>query len=174
MGRSYNKIFGIGLSRTGTSSLNQYLCDLGFHSIHYPRKPFSNRFPYDAATDITVSFQFAQLDLLYPNSKFIMTVREKEDWLNSMEKYMDRPHKKIINGWPAAVRNAFYGSFEFDRLIYGEAYDRHMNSVKKHFKQKPWNLIYINILGGESPERLCKFLNVEYKGNTFPHKNKLR
>lgn len=32
------KIFGIGLSRTGTTSLKQVLEDFGFNIIHYPTK----------------------------------------------------------------------------------------------------------------------------------------
>ncbi|MFM6277398.1 MAG: sulfotransferase, partial [Dolichospermum sp.] len=39
----------------------------------------------DGIIDITVAPYYAQLDTIYPDSKFILTVRDKESWLKSLE-----------------------------------------------------------------------------------------
>jgi hypothetical protein len=102
--RSPYKIFGIGLSRTGTKSLTSALHVLGLKAIHYPEDEttlreltegnyqFSLLEHFDGITDITVSAFYPQLDQLFPNSKFILTVRDKESWLKSLEKHwFNRP-----------------------------------------------------------------------------------
>lgn len=91
-----NKVFGLGLTHTATSSLSEALNTLGIRSIHYPldrrtyRELSRGTFEltllrrYQAITDITVAPYYPQLDRAYPGSKFILTVREKGAWLRSM------------------------------------------------------------------------------------------
>lgn len=93
-----NKVFGIGLSHTGTRSLDKALNILGIKSIHWPldRKTYrelSNGIyklsileKYQAVTDITTVPVYPQLDKTYPGSKFILTIRDKKSWLESMER----------------------------------------------------------------------------------------
>ncbi|MBC6421767.1 MAG: hypothetical protein GDA43_03165 [Hormoscilla sp. SP5CHS1] len=81
------KVFGIGLSRTGTKSLTEALNMLGINVVHYPNDEttlqeliagnyeFSLLNSWDGITDITVAPYYAQLDKIYPDSKFILTVR---------------------------------------------------------------------------------------------------
>ena len=84
------KIFGIGLSRTGTLSLTEALKELGYRTVHYP--PIPKFFKYidenDAFTDITVSCNYKILDKKYLGSKFILTIRDKESWLKSCENHL--------------------------------------------------------------------------------------
>ena len=51
------KIFGIGLSKTGTSSLSEALEILGYSTVHFP-STLSEIAYYDAATDSTVARRF--------------------------------------------------------------------------------------------------------------------
>ncbi|NIQ13131.1 MAG: hypothetical protein GTO02_01590, partial [Candidatus Dadabacteria bacterium] len=79
------KIFGIGLSRTGTTSLNKALEILGYKSIHWPSNNqiltdiCDGRFKwdilqtYDALTDIHGAAFYREFDKEYLNSKFILT-----------------------------------------------------------------------------------------------------
>jgi hypothetical protein len=97
LNRKKTKVFGIGLSQTGTQSLAQALTRLGFNVIHSPDDEvtlrelmignynFSILKDFDGITDITVTPFYAQLDKLFPDSKFILTVRDKESWLRSLE-----------------------------------------------------------------------------------------
>jgi len=93
-----NKVFGIGLSHTGTRSLNQALNILGIKAVHWPLDghtyhELSNNIyrlsilkKYQGITDITTAPFYPQLDKTYPGSKFILTVRDKGTWLKSMKK----------------------------------------------------------------------------------------
>ena len=95
--RNDQKVFGIGLSKTGTTSLNDALNLLGIPSIHFPHDAqtfdelargeyrLSVLNEYQGVTDTPVAPFFAQLDKVWPNSKFILTTREKSSWLRSAE-----------------------------------------------------------------------------------------
>lgn len=157
------KIFGIGLSKTGTTSLNQALIEMGFKSVHYPQRAelFSGDFrcfdDYDAATDIPVAPYYPQLDERYPGSKFILTVRDVEDWLRSMDRWLSqnrRPSEFVLR-----VRIAVYGVVKFHagRLRY--VYERHLRDVREYFKDRPEDLLVMNICAGEGWDKLCPFLN---------------
>jgi len=98
------KVFGLGLSRTGTRSLTAALHLLGWDTVHYPVDRaaldamvrgdvgFPHLERYDGMTDITVSPYFEDLDHAYPGSKFVLTVRDEESWLKSCKNHWaDRP-----------------------------------------------------------------------------------
>lgn len=83
------KIFGIGLSRTGTTSLTAALKILRVQAIHWPQS-MGDIARHEASTDITVSLMFEELDRKYPGSKFIYTIRERDPWLASCEKHIKK------------------------------------------------------------------------------------
>src|SRR6185503_19618665 len=101
-------IFGIGLSKTGTTSLYAALHELGYRSATYGhmaelglsdwfRGDFTTDYlaGYDAVTDLPIGVFYAQLDMRYPGSKFILTVRDVESWLVSAKTQFSRnpnPH----------------------------------------------------------------------------------
>lgn len=91
-----SKVFGIGLSRTGTQSITSAMRILGYKTVHYPQillykagklstdfKPLEN---FDAAFDTPVTRFYKELDRNFPASKFILTVRDIDSWLKSCEK----------------------------------------------------------------------------------------
>ena len=171
-----NKIFGIGLSRTGTSSLNEALSLLGIRSVHWPlsMREINN---HQAATDITVTCRYKILDNLFPSSKFIMTIRDKEVWLNSITK-----HYKDINylKWIGIEQTKFaeeadiilYGKTKPDYVDFEIAHDRHNKDVLSYFSGRQQDLLIMNITANDEWEPLCKFLNLEIPKLVFPHKNK--
>ena len=182
-----NKIFGIGLSRTGTKSLTAALKKLGFQIAHYPtdkttyqelisnREDFSVLKSMDGITDITVVPYYARLDSLYPNSKFILTWRDKESWLAAMEKHFR--YNKIYERWPyflterkirKYLRAAVYGCYSFDRGKLSNAYESHMNAVRNYFKNRPGSYLEIKITEGEGWEKLCPFLGKQVLPEPFP------
>jgi len=177
-----NKIFGIGLSRTGTLSLNDALGILGFKSIHYPPV---DKMPellerYDAATDTTVAINYKELDYRYPNSKFILTVRDIEDWLSSCKWFFskekalksDRYKKKrvLLSKQQSLIRKYLYGAEFFNEESYREGYLLHLEDVKEYFKDRN-DLLVMNIFKGDGFELLCPFLGVPTIERRFPHKH---
>lgn len=181
------KVFGIGLSRTGTKSLTISLNQLGFNIVHYPNDTktlqelmagnynLSILQDCDGITDITTVSYYPQLDRLFPNSKFILTVREKESWLKGIEAHWH--NKPVFDTNPENedkmrlrrfLRLAVYGTYTFnaDRLAY--VYDLHHKNVMDYFKDRPESLLVLNICGGEGWEVLCPFLERSILQEEFP------
>jgi hypothetical protein len=169
------KIFGVGLSRTGTTSLTKALRMLGYRTVHFPTSD-EQIARHDAATDASVAYRFEELDRAYPGSKFILTVRDEEAWLRSYEQFRDQ-QTRIGRNWPMmrvarAVRLAVYGTEEFDRERWREGYRRHNQRVREYFADRPGDLLVMDITRGEGWEKLCPFLGKPAPGAPFPFTNK--
>lgn len=164
-----SKIFGVGLSRTGTFSLNVALQIIGLRSVHFP-KNIQEIEHHDAATDTTVSAGYAFLDMMYPGSKFILTVREPNEWFDSMNKafsevwHDEQSHAGKVGHWlfhgvPAKSENR-------DRLI--SIFNEHNSRVSAYFSSQTNRFLVMNISAGHGWDRLCPFLGVKAPSVPFP------
>jgi hypothetical protein len=88
--RAKHNVWGIGLTRTATTSLNRALQILGYRAVHYPTISQLLHEPLEAATDEPVAVTYKYLDFLYPNSKFVLTEREEDDWIRSAAGHRQR------------------------------------------------------------------------------------
>ncbi|MBY9005500.1 MAG: hypothetical protein KGD63_01955 [Candidatus Lokiarchaeota archaeon] len=182
------KIFCIGLSRTGTKSLTVALYILGYNILHYPYNQdtlealyngtynFNLLNDYDGISDITVSPYYAQLDKLYPNSKFILSLRDKEAWLKSFEAHWENrdpfnePNKsETYMKIRRFLRASVYGTYKYNRERMSYVYDLHVKNVLEYFKNRPSSLLIINIFEKNAWKHLCKFLNVSNMDGPFPN-----
>ena len=166
------KIFGIGLSRTGTTSLTTALEILGFSAIHLPTT-MEQIDACDAATDTPVAATFRLLDTKYPGSRFIYTTRDREPWLKSCEWLWVRNSDYFKQSvFLRKVHIWLYGSGQFDRSGFMAAYDRHQNDVLGYFAERPDDLLVLDICGGAGWDKLCFFLNLPVPKVPFPWTNK--
>lgn len=194
------KVFGIGLSKTGTKSLGCALKILGYKSRHFTpgilsltenglhlNTSSSLLLNSDAFFDIPVSAFYKDLDKLFPGSKFILSIRDIDQWLDSCQHhFMNRtPHwksepnwwKEEINGkWSptySEISNALvykmYGTESYDEKKFISAYERHLDSVKKYFRKREDDLLIYKVDDEWSP--ICHFLNVSIPDVSFPTKN---
>lgn len=164
------KIFGIGLSKTGTTTLTQALEILGCTATHFPRSDREIEF-CDAATDAPVADIFEQLDIRFPGSKFIYTVREREQWLRSCEKYYSIRQRQP-DDIALELRRKFYGQAEFDRERFAAGYDRHHERVLSYFADRPGDLLILDICGEDAGwPLLCRFLEKSVPDTPFPRAN---
>ena len=168
------KLFCIGLGRTATSSLSVALLKLGYEVWHCPIlndsdniRNYVNKF--DALTELPFccDYNFKDFYNMYPDAQFILTTRNEDKWLNSTIKYK-RMMDIIIDKFPG------YGMFtknfkKFDFSI--DSFRKYNKDVIDFFEDKQDQLLVMNIPDGDGYEKLCKFLNVEYKGNLgkFPN-----
>lgn len=212
MKKSYNKIFGVGLSRTGTVSLTLVFQLLGFRALHCPlimrnssplidgkllinricikfskklfrsrrvifRNTYSKRntlrlLPglidqYDAFADTPIARFYKDLDKLYPGSKFVLTVREMEPWLDSSRRHFQM---KFTGGRFDQLSYDLYGTNVFEKNLFFNAYERHIRDVKGYFEGRESDLLVLNICAGEGFEKLCPFLNLSEPDQPFPHR----
>jgi hypothetical protein len=182
-----SKIFGIGLSRTATTSLTLALEILGYRSWHFPSdettqaeiSKFLNSsenslrltalHSYKGLTDTPICCVYKGLDKGYQGSKFILTVREKESWLNSCCEYWKSGLLRDLDGTPDVSYRTFinfinkhlYGVTHFDPAVFSLVYDNYVDSVLKYFSGRPDDLLVIDICAGDGWDKLCIFLNVK-------------
>jgi len=166
-----NKIFGIGLPKTGTMSLYQAMKDLGFSSVHYSMDVDYDVHYNEFFCDMPMQTRFHTYDTRYPNSKFILTVRDLDDWLDSCYRWFkDRPVlKQSIAG---RYRLELYGIHTFDKEIFTERYYKFHDHVNNYFKYRPQDLLTINLCENPEWEKLCSFVNKPVPPIPFPHLNK--
>jgi hypothetical protein len=176
-------VFGLGLSRTGTRSLAAGLDLLGFPCVHYPDPALMLDGAYEdalrgfrAATDITVGVFFRELDAAYPGSRFVLTVRDLDPWLASIEAHTRRimrdTPEELDPGHPKGiVRRMCFGTAGWDRERFIETYRGHRERVEAHFAGQTDRLLVIDVTKGDPWPALCAFLGVDRPGARFPHRN---
>lgn len=183
------KVFGIGLNKTGTTSLGEALNRLGIKTIHYPfKKPIYDELrggnfelsilrSYQGIVDTPVAPYYAHLDRTYPGSKFILTVREPESWLRSiaahwpvMRQWCERePQFGRFTDFISAV---VYGCIEYDRDRFLYAYQTHERNVREYFRNRPDDFLIMDVCSGDGWDQLCPFLGLDVPEFSFPHSNR--
>jgi hypothetical protein len=168
------KIFGIGLAKTGTTSLNAALRILGYSAIDYPLG-LRGVEEHDAATDMPIADRFEFLDRKYPGSRFIYTVRRRDEWIRSCKRHWSMWHDGGRDMRPEVVELLIrlYGTIDFNAKLFTYAYDRHEKRVLSYFEGREKDVLVIDICSGESGwGPLCSFLEKEIPDSAFPHTNK--
>ncbi len=169
------KTFGIGLSRTGTTSLTLALEALGLSAVHFPTTMKQIK-EHDAATDTPVAASFQFLDSRFPGSKFIYTVRDLPEWLESYRRFRGR-RGNLFAAIPFIVKlqRHLYGGIDFDPERFRHAYARHDAQVRGHFAERLGDLLVVDICGGDTRwEPLCEFLGADVPDIPFPSTNASR
>jgi Sulfotransferase domain len=186
-------VWGIGLTRTGTSSLHRALSLLGISSVHWPTTNELLHRNLQAATDESVAAVFKYLDFRHPGSKFILTERDEESWIRSTEAHrrlaldpVRAPGEPISAAlgklWAddelrdravevAFTHMALYGTVDFDERKFRDGFRRHHAEVERWFAQRPQDLLRIRICDGEGWEKLAPFLGCAIPAQPFPHEN---
>ncbi|NOQ14491.1 MAG: hypothetical protein GQ583_08470 [Methyloprofundus sp.] len=176
------KVFGIGLSKTGTSSLANALTILGYNVKDclgvekYTKGDITSMdesalLNYNALTDTPIPSFYQELDDKYPGSRFILTIRDMEGWLKSCKKQFNQ---KSADKQSEAHNELFfdlYGTTVFDEEKFKLSYIDFTNGVKAYFKNRPNDLLILNVSNGEGWEKLCPFLNKPTPESLFPKSN---
>lgn len=125
------------------------------------------------------------LDKNFVSSKFILTIRDKKQWLASVKEHweihpilesddqpLDRTGKPMKSLSRLLEWVHIYHSASYNEEYFSILYDNHIRNVKYYFKDRNHDLLIIDICGGEGWEKLCPFLGKEISSEPFPHKNK--
>ena len=170
------KIFGIGLGRTGTKSLARALTWLGYNGRHGLKRGDDLNIVrnYKFWTDIVVAGRYKFLDYYFPEAKFILTVREDVDaWIESCRQYTLKKsgNRERIRLDIAYNRFLLFGCTDFNEEVFRATYHRHNTEVKEHFEGREGKLLVIDISTGEGWEKICLFINCKTPDYPFPHKH---
>lgn len=178
------RIFGIGMHKTATTSLSRALEILGFDSAHYISARWARTIVdemrekgvsrtlegYYCVSDMPIGLYFRELDRLYPGSKFILTVRDDETWLRSVEAHWARYYVSDWNrdGGSHFIHRAIYGQQDFDPWVFLDRKREHEAAVREWFAWHPEDLLEIDVSAGMTWGPLCEFLDVPEPGVPYP------
>lgn len=182
MSSSQSKIFGVGLSKTGTTSLACALDILGYRTRDYlgvsryrtgdlSSIDLDEINLNDAFTDTPIPSFYRELDVKYPGSKFILTVRDRDAWLKSCKKQFTKKHAEKQNEASNLLFMDLYGCTEFDELKFIKGYEDHVSSVLDYFKSRPQDLLILDITTEDGWGKLSRFLGVPEPDIPFPRAN---
>jgi hypothetical protein len=176
------RIFGIGLNKTGTSTLDKALTILGFSSLHFGgqaahdavKRAIDEAVPlltyldqrYDAYSDIgLLSRRFRMLDAQYPGSKFILTVRPMEAWIDSRRRHVQRNVARQSAG-------QYDGTFVVvDEKKWEAEWQLHMSRAHQYFVGRD-DLLEVDFTRQSEWQPLCDFLGVSVPSRNFPWVNR--
>ena len=180
----YNKVFGIGWAKTGTTTLGSALKILGFeHKSQdfslvddFLNGEFDN---IKRSVNIHDSFDdwpwiviYKQLDVLYPQSKFILTVRDSKNWIKSYRNML--VNEGQASDYSNKIRSYLYGldfpDVSDEELI--KRYESHIQEVKSYFKYRENDLLVVDWSLNDGWKCLCDFLGKDIPTTSFPHKNR--
>lgn len=188
------KIFGIGFYKTGTTSLFEALRILGYDTVNgdtpgsYPgaddgatllrmieagnfRLPTFDRF--DAFTDNPYFAIWRRIHDLYPDAKYILTVRDEGPWIDSCVKFYRNRRLRPMRLWmfgPHADPSRDAAS----REAWLEAYRAHNRAVREFFADRPGQFLEIDLTRDEGWAPLCAFLGAPVPPQPWPHANRGR
>lgn len=172
-----SKVIGVGMHKTGTTSLANALRTLGYRvtgtfGVDDPRisdtavaRGLEILQDYDAAQDNPWPFIYRDIDTAFPGSKFILTTRDEGDWIDSVRRH--------FGGKSTPMREWIYGAGDpiGNEERYLDVYRRHHREVIDYFSDRPGDLMELRISEGEGWPKLCEFLGVETPDRPFPHAN---
>ncbi len=171
-----NKVFAIGFHETGTMSLARALRLLGYRVAG----PVGTRNPAIAQQAVAIALALATdhdafnnnpwpllhktLDLTFPGSRFILTVRDEQRWLRSVVKCFgaeDTPMRRWIYG---------AGTPRGNEATYLARYRQHNAEVLEYFAERD-DCLVLDLERGHAWPELCAFLDLPVPDKPFPRLN---
>lgn len=182
MSSSQSKIFAIGLSKTGTTSLARALEIIGFKTRDYlgvssyragdlSSVNLDEINANDAFTDTPIPSFYRELDVTYPGSKFILTVRDRDAWLKSCKKQFNQNHADKQSEANNRLFMDLYGCTVFDEEKFSRGYENFVNGVMQYFRDRPQDLLILDVAAEVGWEVLCAFLGKSVPNVPFPKAN---
>ncbi|MCA9174238.1 MAG: hypothetical protein KDB14_07095 [Planctomycetales bacterium] len=172
------KIFFIGFPKTGTTSVKKALRQLKLRVCGLvPAEPPLTREhllerasalvpQYDAFQNCPWAMLYRELDERFPGSKFVLTYREDQRWIDSVARH--------FGGESTAMRTLVFGHGDplGNEAIYLSRYREHNDAVREYFRDRPQDFLEFGLTQGEGWERLCPFIEAPIPAKPFPHANR--
>lgn len=179
-----HKVFGIGLNKTGTSSLKRALLTLGYNHCdlrgRLTHKYFNNGFDqifntvaeFDSFEDWPWPLMYKQVFEKYgENARYVLTRRNSSQaWLESLKAHSlvtnpdNNPRKKIFGfDYPHGA--------EAQHLEY---YENHLSKVRQYFEEQGASHVLREVCWeeGDGWREICDFLEEPIPDAPFPHVNR--
>ena len=186
------KVFCIGFHKTGTTSLTKALKILGYKTIHgdgtktwegadegktLTKMIDEGNFDiptldmFDAFSDNPYFSIWKELDKR-PDSKFILTIRDPDRWIESACKFYKDRRVRHMRQWMFG-EYADPSSSPEAKQKWLDAYNAHNDAILAYFKGKD-NFLVMDVTKNANWETLCEFLGKPIPRKPFPHVNKTK
>jgi hypothetical protein len=171
------KVFCIGFQKTGTKSMAQALRMLGYAvtgpngvevgDVSRVRREMVPRLVerFDAFQDNPWPLLYEEMDHMFPGSKFVLTLRDTDDWMRSMVAHFGERvgvGKEWIYGYGAPMGH---------ESEYKSRYEDHNQKVVEYFKGRDDQLLVMDLTKGDGWDKLCPFLCKPIPDAPFPREN---
>ena len=186
-------VMGVGVSRCGTQSLRRALVHLGFGPSFDTSEMFEKRkdliplcekavaddpatwkrvlSDYRSTCGTPCCFHYRELAACYPEAKFVLNVRDPDEWYNSIRATVasDDWAEFQKSGPLAAIRKKWwYDDVNWDdRSSAIDRFTQHLHEVADTIDNA--RLLVWDVSKGW--DSLCDFLDVEHPGISFPRVN---
>lgn len=177
------RVFGVGMNKTATTSLAAAFRVLGFDGAHWESPRWARRIYQEMRTmgrsrtlegyycigDMPVDLLFREIDAAYPGSRFILTVRDEDVWVQSIERYFARNAAKwASDDFTDEIHRMIYGRADFHAETFVARYRRHNAEVREHFRDRPNDLLVMDMSRGAGWAELCPFLERPIPSTPYP------
>ena len=182
------KVFGIGLPKTGTTTLAECMRILGYKHHTYdmdlaasyvrssdPSQVISRARRFESFDDWPWQVAYRELDSAFPGSRFISTRRtDVETYLESERRhrlklgYLAPTQVPRPSWWDALVPDLFG---QFDRELHRHLYEQHYAGIDDHFHGRESDVLRVCWEEGDGWPELCDFLGRPRPDVPFPHAN---
>lgn len=212
------KVFCIGFNKTGTTSLEKVLADLGFRlpplgeqiaelvpalcrGDFQSVKRYIEQFDAFQDNPFSQGVTWAQMDVMFPGSKFILSVRDSKRWYASYCRYALKLYgvKSLHEVTPGLLKSDRYKNinhalfhiqrrnitslrgvaaqedwslmYAMDRLI--KIYEERNDAIARYFIDRPMDLMVIDVSQEIDTTKIVEFLELPLnRTRPFPHLNK--
>ena len=181
MYRIWNKVIDVGVAKTGSASLGRAYQILGLKRKSWDPHLFeqfcAGQFDeiietakhYDAFEDSPWRCvkMWKLMDVEFPGSKFILLERDLDSWVKSyINHFSEQQNRNDID--PIYLKSGL----EDDLDKVAQHYIRSTGKAREYFKDRPDDLLVMNVCEGDGWEKLCPFLELPIPDEPFPHDNK--
>jgi len=205
--RDHDKVFCIGRNKTGTTSVSKIFSQLGIPvgeqilaELLAPKLKDNNyKDLIKYVKKMGVAFQdipfsmpnvYKILDKEFPNSKFILTVRDSpEVWYHSLTTFHAKvfgngkiPQKQelenvdyVYRGWAWEMNRLRYNTPEndvYNKDVLIQDYIDYNKEVEEYFKYNPEKLLIVNLKESNAAIKISQFLGSEKVVQEIPWENK--
>ena len=175
------RCIGVGISKTGTTSLGDALRLLGFRVEGYHPEllkqcangsraaALEHAEDYEGFEDFPWPLLYEEMAERFPEARFVLTLRKDvSTWHRSVVAHVQRKPRSLW-AWELV-----YGSADpvVDRARYVDYYESHAERVRSFFQRRaPERLLTVCWEHGDGWDELCAYLGMERPAAPFPHSN---
>lgn len=191
------EVIGVGMGRTGTTSIQRALEKLGYHAYNFESVMREDHFDawrrlaegaedpdwptlfegYNATISWPACFFYEELMEAYPDAKFILTTRDPESWAESVirtskviatvRKARFIPRARKMTALMDALMVPIIGGIPPEKERAIQAFNEHNAAVKEYIPSEKLLVYEVK----EGWEHLCDFLDEPVPDKPFPYEN---